>query len=149
MRAEGHEVLHDIVCDGFNIDHVVVGTHGIYTVETKTLSKPVDKRAVVDCDGDSLLIDGKRPTRHPIAQSKAQAVWLKRTLKESTGHDFRIQPVVAFPGWFVEPRCKSVAGVWIAEPKALAAFIRKEQRSVAESDAKLATFRLRRIIRGS
>ena len=33
-------VLHDIVADGFNLDHVVVSEKGVFAIETKTYSKP-------------------------------------------------------------------------------------------------------------
>ena len=40
LRDDGCRVLHDVVGDSFNVDHVVIAPQGIYTVETKTFSKP-------------------------------------------------------------------------------------------------------------
>lgn len=42
----------------------------------------------------------------------------QNTLKGTTGHEYRVQPVV-FPGWLVRPECKRIAGVWVVEPTAL------------------------------
>jgi hypothetical protein len=39
MRAQGAQVFHDVPGDGFNLDHVVISTHGIYAIETKTRTK--------------------------------------------------------------------------------------------------------------
>ena len=57
LRETGNIVFHDIVADGFNIDHVVVSEKGIYVVETKTLSKP-SGNARVWASGVAIRIDG-------------------------------------------------------------------------------------------
>ncbi|MGB5733125.1 MAG: nuclease-related domain-containing protein [Thiohalocapsa sp.] len=149
MRPDGYHVLHDLIGDGFNVDHVVIGERGVYTVETKTLSLPAKKRGTVTCDGPALLVNGRRMDRDPIGQAKAQAAWLSRTLKESTGRDYRVQPVVAFPGWFVERACQRVAGVWVLEPKALPSFIKQEPCSLSAEHAHMAATHLRKIIRAT
>jgi hypothetical protein len=38
LRKKGYEILHDIIGNGFNLDHVLIGPAGIFTVETKTHS---------------------------------------------------------------------------------------------------------------
>lgn len=40
LRKKGYRVFHDLIGEGFNLDHVVVSEHGIYSIETKTYSKP-------------------------------------------------------------------------------------------------------------
>ena len=40
LREKGYRVFHDIVGGDFNIDHLLVGETGIYTIETKTISRP-------------------------------------------------------------------------------------------------------------
>jgi hypothetical protein len=40
LTRRGNYVFHDIPANGFNIDHIVVSTHGIFTLETKAYSKP-------------------------------------------------------------------------------------------------------------
>jgi len=87
--------------DGFNLDHVVISTHGICAVETKTRTKP-SPRARVVVDGDSLTVAGYTPDRNPIAQAASAASWLERRLQESTGKRFFVRGVVVFPQWYVE-----------------------------------------------
>ncbi len=48
LRAGGSRVFHDLVGDGFNIDHVVVSPHGIFALETKSNSKPGEGDAVAE-----------------------------------------------------------------------------------------------------
>lgn len=39
LAADGYRVYHDLQFEGFNIDHVLVGPSGVYSVETKTFKK--------------------------------------------------------------------------------------------------------------
>jgi hypothetical protein len=52
MRGKGYRVFHDVVGEGFNLDHVLVGPGGAFTIETKTRSKPVRGDARVTYDGE-------------------------------------------------------------------------------------------------
>jgi len=40
LRGQGYAVFHDLVGDDFNVDHVIIGPAGAFTIETKTWSKP-------------------------------------------------------------------------------------------------------------
>jgi hypothetical protein len=145
LREDGAQVFHDIPGEGFNLDHVVISTHGIYAVETKTLSKPWPKAKVV-VEGDSLRVAGEEPDRNPIVQVTAAAKWLEKQLQASTGKRFFVRGVVVFPGWFVEQRGPS-GDVWVLEPKALPAFIDNAPAMISASDVSLAAFHLSRYVR--
>jgi hypothetical protein len=145
LREDGAQVFHDIPGDGFNLDHVVISTHGIYAIETKTLSKPWPKAKVV-VDGDSLTVAGHAPDRNPIKQVTSAARWLEKTLQGSTGKRFFVRGVVVFPGWFVEQRGPS-GEVWVLEPKALPAFINNAPAMISASDVAFAAFHLSRYVR--
>jgi hypothetical protein len=41
LRENGYQVFHDLIGAGFNVDHVLIGPAGVFTVETKTWSKPI------------------------------------------------------------------------------------------------------------
>jgi hypothetical protein len=152
LRESGARVLHDIVGDGFNIDHVVLAPQGIYVVETKTWSKPSGTVAKITFDGTSIRADGYKPDRDPVEQVIAQARWLRELLHESTGKPFFVVPVVVFPGWFVDPSATKEAkkhDVWLLNPKALPSFIAAEPERCSAEDFKLATFHLSRYIRAT
>src|SRR5688572_11573059 len=80
LREKGYQVFHDVIGDGFNVDHVLIGPGGVFTVETKTFSKPVNGAPKILFDGDTLRVDGFEPDRNPIVQAKAQARWLRKLI---------------------------------------------------------------------
>lgn len=149
LRSDGYLVFHDVVAEGFNVDHVLIGPAGVFTIETKTWSKPVRGDARISYDGNALVVAGRTPGRDPLVQAKSQARWLKALLAESTGRQFTVRPVVVFPGWFVEPSPGSQRDVWVMEPKGLPAFLAREEVRLEASDVKLAAYHLGRFIRSA
>jgi hypothetical protein len=147
LREDGHRVFHDVVGSSFNIDHVLVGPKGVFTVETKTLNKRVDQNISLRFDGETVRVGEAVLPDNPVPQALAQASWLRRTLTDSTGKVFGVKPVVVFPGWFVEPSKRDE--VWVLEPKALKGFLANEPLRMKPEDITLAVFHLKRYIRAS
>ena len=147
LREQGYHVFHDVLAEGFNVDHVLIGPAGVLTIETKTRSKPVRGDARIAFDGKRLTIAGHEPDRNPLVQALAQAGWLKSLLAESTGRRFDVQPVVVFPGWYVEASPGAHRPVWVMEPKGLPAFLAREPVRLSAEDVKLAAFHLSRFVR--
>ena len=138
LRDEGCYVMHDLMGDKFNVDHVVIGPHGVFTVETKTISKPLKGSAKVLYDGERLTVGGFSPERDPIAQAQHQAAWLRRLLKGSTGKSFQVKPVVVYPGWYVAQTAKTLkSGVWVLEPKMLEGRVKREALSLSAEEVHL------------
>jgi hypothetical protein len=150
LREKGYKLFHDICGDvagkNFNIDHVLIGKGGTFTIETKTISKPASGQAEVHYDGEQLLVNGFVPDRDPIIEAKAQAQWLKDLIKDSTGKTFKVRPVVFYPGWFISKQPKGVE-VWVLNPKSLPAFLEYENEILSTDDVSLAAYHLSRYIR--
>jgi hypothetical protein len=146
LRIKGFRVLHDIEVEGFNIDHVVIAPKGIFTIETKTVSKPFRGETVISFDGETTLINGRKPDRNPVVQARAQASWIMEFLKSSLGRTFPVRPVVVYPGWFVKgtPACSDV---WVLNEKALPAFIENEKTELSSDDLRAVTFQISQYIR--
>lgn len=66
LRESGYRVFHDIPGPDFNVDHVVVGPAGIFTIETKTRSKPIRGNQKVLYNGKALGIAGERSSDEPL-----------------------------------------------------------------------------------
>jgi hypothetical protein len=147
LRADGYQVFHDVLGDGFNIDHVLIGTAGVFTVETKTWSKPLQGDARISYDGEKLTAGKWQPDRDPLIQAKAQARWMKAQLSESTGRRLEVQPVVVFPGWYVDAAPGSQQEVWVMEPKGLPVFLTRQAQRLSAEDVKLVSFHLSRLVR--
>jgi hypothetical protein len=149
LRQKGYQVFHDIIGDGFNLDHVLIGSAGIYTIETKTHSKPNRGRPTVLFDGETILIDKAKPDRDPVTQAMAQATWLKELLKKSTGKKFDVRSVIVYPGWYVQHGGVKASEVWVLNPKGLPSFLDREPRRLSPEDVHLASFHLSRFVRSA
>jgi hypothetical protein len=147
LRGFGYQVFHDVVGPSFNVDHVIIGPGGVFTVETKTWKKPRKGSPKVVFDGERLTAGGFPPERNPVVQAKAQADWLGSILEQSTGRKFKARPVILFPGWWVEATKGSQRDLWVLEPKALPAFLEHQEDRLSPEDVKLAAFHLSRYIR--
>lgn len=149
LREQGHRTYHDVIGSDFNIDHVIISDRGIYTVETKTYSKPETGRPTIVFDGEQIKINNTTFAQpDAVIQAQAQAKWLQTLLKESTGKDFAVKPVIVFPGWFIEatPAAK-LSPVWVLNPKALPGFLNHQPQVLAQEDVQLASYHLSRYIR--
>lgn len=150
LREKGCRIFHDLRGEGFNVDHVIVSRHGVYTVETKTLSKPVGRDARVRFDGARLEVDGRQLDRDPLKQAQAQARWVSDLLTESTGRSYSVRPVIVFPGWYVTSDIRGGSeGAWVLNPRALPAFIEHEPSRISEEDVRLAAYHLSRHARAT
>lgn len=147
LREQGYQVFHDVPGTDFNVDHVLIGPAGLFTVETKTWSKSTARNDRIEFDGERVLVNGHEPERDVVAQAQGQAKWLARTLEESTGRRMSVQPVVVFPGWFVQAAPGAHRAVWMMEPKGLPAFLANEPARLMGEDVKLAAFHLSRYVR--
>jgi hypothetical protein len=147
LREGGARIFHDVPAEGFNLDHVVISTHGIYVVETKTITKPSADAKVI-YDGEKVTVAGFEPHRDPVAQAKAQATWLRRLLRQSTGRDFPVRGVVVYPGWWIEQANKArQREVWVLEPKALPKYIENSPAVMSPEDVAMSSYHLSRYVR--
>lgn len=105
LMREGFWVFHDCPADDFNIDHIVIGTLGVFAVETKGRSKPSrddgSAEREVAYDGTQLEFPGW-VERKPIEQAERQAKWLQDWLTQKVGEPVAVQPVIALPGWYIK-----------------------------------------------
>jgi len=101
LMLDGYRVFHDFPAENFNIDHVVIGSNGVFAVETKGRAKPIKGDVNIIYDGQGL----KFPThyeREPLEQAKRQGAWLGKWLTSAVGAKVEAKPVLVFPGWYIE-----------------------------------------------
>lgn len=135
LRAHGYQVFHDIPGTNFNIDHVIAGPAGIYTIETKTLSKPARGNPKIVYDGDNLWRDDGWGMDEHLVLACAQASWLADLLNQGRRTRYTVRPIVLFPGWWVEDVApKKKRSVWVLNEKALSKLLPYEP-PILSSDA--------------
>jgi hypothetical protein len=108
LLASGFRVFHDVPFDGFNIDHVLVGTPGVYAVETKTRRKPADvqgpEKARVTFDGETLTYPKGYVDRRALEQARRNTRTLEEWLTKACGERLVANAILTLPGWWVERR---------------------------------------------
>jgi len=113
---EKYCVVNDVASKRGNIDHIVVSTKGILTIETKS------HKGAVTCEGEMLKRDGEPFDKDFIKQAWAQAYSIRDLLTEEGVCNLRPQPVVVFTDADVQVKGK-VRGVHIVSSKDLHAFL--------------------------
>jgi len=146
LRPMGCQVLHDLIGDGFNVDHLIIGPTGLFAIETKTRSKPAKGQCIVKYDGETVTVNGLAPDRDPVVQARAEAKWVSDLLEQSTGRRFFVQPIVLFPGWYVETTKPNVE-VWVLNDNGVPTFVKNSRNhSLSPEDISLITFHLKRYV---
>jgi len=146
LRPIGCQVFHDVLGDSFNVDHIVVGPTGLFAIETKTHSKPMKGACNVKYDGEHVTVNGATPDRDPVVQAKCEAKWVSDLLEQSTGRRFFVQPIVLYPGWYVETTKPNV-DVWVLNDQAVPTFIKNTRNhQLSPEDISLISFHLKRYV---
>ena len=98
LRAEGCIVYHDVVGNGFNVDHVVLSRAGAFVVETKTIRKPPGKgrKPTVRVYEGRIYAGGADLGSQPLEQAKASAGWVYRIRKKAPERIITSSPVWSF-----------------------------------------------------
>jgi len=142
IADSGFRAFHDLTDDGdWNIDHVAVGTRGVFLIETKARRRRLGRNGqpehVVIYDGKTLQFPAGYDA-DAVPQAQRNARWLSTYLAKETGDSVAIQPLIVLPGWFVE-QGKGNFNVKAMNAAYLAGFLRRE-------DEKLEPAHVRRII---
>lgn len=135
LMLEGYRVYHDFPAEGFNIDHIVVGSRGVFAVETKTRSKPIraNRREDATVTYDGRMLHFPTGSDHTmIDQAKRQSKWLARWLSQAVGENISVRAVIALPGWFVKRT--SPEGLPVVNPKQFASLFRHIQPRALSSE---------------
>tara|TARA_Y100000589_G_scaffold23870_1_gene19689 strand:- start:2229 stop:2966 length:738 start_codon:yes stop_codon:yes gene_type:complete len=151
LRNSGFVVLHDVQTDNHgNIDHVVIGPSGIFAIETKTISMPVDDKAVIQVgQDDQLIIDNQNVNyfkgRHPLNQTRTSAELLSQMIWDSAGRKMQVIPVLVYPGWWVNenPNCD----VMVLNPKRFVTLVHSMPTCLSDADIRTIENNLIRVLR--
>jgi hypothetical protein len=114
-----YDVMHDVDTGYGDIDHILLSRdYGVFVLETKS------HFGEVTIHNGTLLIGGQQPEKDFIAQALRNTMWLKQRIKETTGLDPWIQPIIVFTRAFVR-EWKPIRGVLVRNQKYLVEAIEK------------------------
>lgn len=107
LLRDGFQVFHDVPEGGGNIDHMVIGLSGVFTVESLGRPVPEKGRGIIDAkviyDGENLFFPPDNAKEGGAAkQARRQAIAMERFLGDALGVAVPVRPALALPGWFVE-----------------------------------------------
>ncbi len=111
LMLAGYRVFHDFLITDkpgvtWNIDHIVIGSNGVFAVETKT------RRKVKGLDGAKVIIGEDRleypwgADRCGLDQARDNAAWLSDWISKTFERPIKAAPLLVLPGWFIDRRCK-------------------------------------------
>jgi hypothetical protein len=144
LVARQFEVYHDVPFDGFNIDHVLVGPPGVFSVETKTRRKPIDetgkKEYHIEFDGDCLCWPWGTDT-DGLDQAARNARTLSQWLSGAVGESVLVTAILTLPGWMVE-RKAAPKGVHVLNPKEIVKLVDRQTQNLNENLIKRICYQL-------
>jgi len=149
LMLEGCRVFHDIPMQYGNIDHVVVCSTGVFSINTKALSKPkqgADRaKVIVDYQSHTLKSTGRnRPIS--VKQLQTESKWLSEHLSKSIGTSVSVKPILALPGWYVEGK-NNQADYHVMNPKNQHNYFLKRIKVLSEQEVIQIAFQLEQLCR--
>lgn len=128
FRLKGFLVFHDVPATEanpvFHLDHVIVGSTGVFAIQTQTRVRGTPRPGFPE---HKIIFDGQKIV-YPWADdfqtleaARNQALWLESWLVQILGRQIPVQPLLVFPGWWVEEH--AVNTVRVLNPKQIGAVV--------------------------
>lgn len=128
-----YHVFNDFVALGTHVDHVVAGPAGVFAIETKFW------RGKVTIEDDHILVDGRLPSRPPLAQVLREAAKVKAALAKA-GWNGAVTPVLVFASDTFQARIAELHGVVVLNSSEIGGSFATERVVVAPQElARLAS----------
>ena len=109
LLKDGFSVFYDIVLDTDRAVHVVVGSTGVFAVDTVTERRRRKwdiSLTTVLYNGETLTFPRKKPSAKHINGAMERAKDLQLWLKSTTDLSVRVAPVLSLPGWNVSEEAR-------------------------------------------
>lgn len=145
IRKAGFDVFHDFILKDENctenIDHIIVGPSGIFTLETKNWrakGAPQDDR--ITFDGETLKIGAHTQEEKVLKQPRRQAAKLQAILQPVTQDPLWVVPILCFWDRYVQLTRFNPTGLQVLNQKGISSFIlSREQKFTPETVRKISS----------
>jgi hypothetical protein len=141
LRADGYKPIHDIVGDGFNVDHVLVGPAGVFAIETKFRAGHGE---ITFQNGETLVVGGFPEEKDCLKQARGSAKAISQLIAVNCGRVEWVKPIVVFVGdWKIRNQWRDTeARVFTLD--GLLGYIRDQQPRFTRNEIQLIASHLER-----
>jgi len=100
LASGAMRVFHEVETSAGIIDHVIVGSKGVYAVNVVARRSRQLARATINVH-ENCVDFSNSDAKHSIVDINAKTVRLQKDFQKLLGHDVRVRSVIAVPGWDV------------------------------------------------
>jgi hypothetical protein len=137
LRFKGFQIFHNVPATEahpiFHIDHVVVGSTGVFAIQTKARTRGEPRPGFPE---HKIIFDGQKLV-YPwgddfqgLELARDRALWLESWLAQILGRQVPVQPLLVFPGWWVEEH--AINTVRVLNPKQIGAIVNRNTPMLTE-----------------
>jgi len=132
LRHRDYVTFDDLLLEGVKINHVVVGTGGVFAIETKTYSVFGNgiARIAANCE---LHLNDRPAFKDALNQARASAAIVSAELKRWMHREIWVNPVVVLPGWRIDPP-KVETSVVVLNQETIAEFFKTRPEKLNPSE---------------
>jgi len=144
LRSEGYKPVHDIVGNGFNIDHVIVGPGGVFAIETKYRS---GRGQITFRNTEGVFVGERLEEKDCLKQARASAAAVRDLILENCARREWVTPIVVFAGdWRITDGWRDT-DTRVFTPDGLLRYIRSRQPQLTRKEIELIASHLERSAR--
>jgi hypothetical protein len=144
LRSDGYKPIHDIVGDGFNVDHVIVGPGGVFAIETKYRS---GQGEITFRNGEGVFVGDRLEEKDCLKQARGSAKTVSQLIAENCGRREWVTPIVVFVGdWKIRNEWRDT-DTRVFTPDGLLRYIRNQQPQFTRNEIQLIASHLERSVK--
>ncbi len=141
LRMDGYKPIHDIVGNGFNVDHVIVGPAGVFAIETKYRS---GKGQITFRNTEGVFVGGRLEEKDCLRQARGSAAAISNLIHDNCGRRQWVVPIVVFVGhWKIRNDWRDT-GMRVFTPEGLLHYIRNQEPALIKREIELIASHLER-----
>ena len=152
IRKAGFDVFHDVILKDVhgteNIDHVIIGPSGVFTLETKNwTAKGVPQDDRITFDGEVLKIGGFVQQDRFLKQPRRQAGKLQALLQPSIREPLWVVPMMCFLDRYVQLTTFNPSGLQVVNQRGIGSFILSREKKLSPDTVRKLTSTLKQLNR--
>ena len=136
LSSDNTFIFHDINCEKFNIDHIIISTKGIFTIDVKNWTLPDREYNQADyIFKNNELIDSTGELQKDLMYKiESQGNWFEGKIFEWIGKRYPVCRVGIMIGAYVNNVSKDFSKYWIVNDSAFVGLFDKERDKISIQD---------------